>query len=96
MKIEVVVGGMAAHIRDQLREQGVMLPSDRASIWHQRSMALTSLRVAGVITDAEHARIGQRIAKAIAGEAEPLPCDDENAGMCDACDCWKQTAANCS
>lgn len=95
MKVEISVGGMAAHIRDQLREQGVGLPSDRAEVWNRRSMALTALRVAGVVTDAESSKIGKRIARAVAREVEPLPCDDEDAGMCDICDCWKQARDYC-
>jgi hypothetical protein len=95
MKIDISVGGLAAHIQDQLREQGVMLPPDRASVWQGRSAALTNLRVAGVVTDAERDKIGARIAKAVAREVVPLPCDDEDAGMCDACDCWKATREAC-
>ena len=94
--IDLTLGGMAEHIRLQLRRQGVMLPSDRASVWQARSAGLTNLRLAAVVTAGEADKIGKRMVKAIARECEPLPCDDEDAGMCDDCDCWKQTRAHCS
>ena len=94
--IELAIGEMADHVRKQLRAQGVMLPSDRATVWQGRSAALTNLRVAGVVTSTEADKIGKRIARAIAKECEPLPCADEDGPMCDDCDCWKQTRANCS
>ena len=94
--INLTIGGMTDSIRKQLRRQGVMLPSDRASVWQSRSAGLTNLRIAGVVSAAEADKIGKRIVRAIAKECEPLPCDDDEGPMCDDCNCWKQTRANCS
>lgn len=68
----ILIGALSPDIDKQLAEQGLLLPDGRAAVWDRRCRGLLELVVAGVVTDAEKDRIGQRIAQMIGGEARKI------------------------
>lgn len=70
-RVEIHVGALVPSISEQLAEQGLRLPHDDAKNYQGWADALVRLSIAGLVTERERSKVGQRIVKALAKRVKP-------------------------
>jgi len=71
MQIGIAFGALADSLKEQLREQGYVMPQPEMRSMQQRMHEAINLRVLGFLTPSEADKVERRIFKAIQSHARP-------------------------